>query len=143
MANVEFHVIGVGDKNLASASETRHQIDDVKELECQLQVEGEALTWDFFDNPEEPRSLFQTILNDRDLRVDRGISLENRPPFCVVTSMDGKAVRLEFYEGKIILRLRYDIRTSELDGAKLPNYLKAHRELLQAEQRFFTPLGAM
>ena len=99
--------------------------------------------WDFFDDPEEPRSLFQTILNDRDLRVDRGISLEDRPPFCVVTSMDGKAVRLEFYEGKIMLRLRYDIRTAELDGAKLPNYLKAHREFLQAEQRFFTPLGAM
>ena len=134
MGNIEFYIIGVG-VTLASSSETRQQIDDVKSLECQLQIEGESLTWAFFDDPDEPRSLFQTILNDREMRVNRRIELENRPPICVITSMDGKAVRLEFYEGKYMLRLRFDIRSSALEGAKLPGYLKQHKEFQQAMRR--------
>ena len=141
MGDIEFHVIGVGEETLvssgglASSIETRLQIDDVKSLECRLQIEGESLTWDFFDDPDEPRSLFQTILNDREMRVNRRIELEDRPPTCVITSMDGKAVRLEFYEGKYMLRLRFDIRSSELEGAKLPNYLKQHKEFQQAMRK--------
>ena len=135
MANVEFHIIGVGGKTLASSRETRQQIGLVKAQECQLQIEGEALTWDFFDDPDEPRTLFQTILRDREMRVDQRIPMEDRPPTCVVTAMDGKAVRLEFYEGNMMLKLKYDIRSEELQGAKLPSYLKGHKEFGQAMRR--------
>ena len=124
MANIELYIVGIEEGLPTSSSITRKQIDGVKTLECQLELEGESLSWDFFDDPDEPRTLFQAILRDREMRVDRAIPLENSPPFCVVTSMEGKAVRLEFYEGSDELNLRFDIRSRALEGAELPNYLK-------------------
>ena len=124
MANVELYIIGIEEGFPISSSTTKKQIDGVRTLECQLELEGESLSWDFFDDPNEPRTLFQAILRDREMRVDRTISVENNPPFCVVTSMEGKAVRLEFYEGSHELRLRFDIRSRALERAEMPNYLK-------------------
>ena len=49
--------------------------------------------------------------------------MADRPSFCVVTPMDGKAVRLEFYEGHDALSLVYDLRSKELQGKDFPNFM--------------------
>lgn len=41
----------------------------------------------------------------------------------VVTVMEGKAVRLEYYEGHDALSLVYDVRAKKLQGKKLPNFM--------------------
>jgi hypothetical protein len=124
MEEFEFYLIGLGEEGLTSYKETRMQVDAVKTLECALEVEGARLTWSFFDDPGEPRALFQSIMRDRRMRVDKGIPPEYRPPFCVVTAIGDRAVRLEHYEGRYHLKLRYDIRAKELEGANLPNFME-------------------
>jgi hypothetical protein len=84
---------------------------------------GEKVTWDDVDNPNEPRTLFQSILKDREMRVDKKTLMADRPSFCVITAADGKAIRLEFYEGHDALSLIYDIRSKELQGKRLPNFM--------------------
>jgi len=120
----ETFFIGVDGKKAVASKETITQIEKVRALECTLETEkGEKITWDDVDNPNEPRTLFQSILGDRRRRVDQKTFMADRPSFCVVTSMDGKAVRLEFYEGHDALSLTYDLRSKELQGKKLSNFM--------------------
>jgi len=135
MAEVKNYFIGVGQIEVdtpsetrkrikvVSSSETKKQIEAVKALECCLEHEGESLTWDVFDNPSEPRSIFQSIVKDREKRVDKRTIVETRPPFCVVTAIDNRVVRLEFYEGYRTLTLQYDVRAKELEGESLVNFM--------------------
>jgi hypothetical protein len=123
VAEFDFFIVGIGERQIASSSETRTQIEAVKALECDLEYEGESLSWDYFDDPEEPRTLFRSIYNDRTVRVDKGTPMARRPGFCVVTAMDGKAVRLEYYGGRNTVSLQYDIRAKELEGLDLPDFL--------------------
>lgn len=123
MADVQFYFIGISEGELSSFKATSQQIRFVRTLECCLEFDGEPLTWDFFDNPAEKRALFQSILRDRKMRMDIKYPMEYRPPFCVITAMDNRAVRLEYYEGRIILKLKFDIRAKELEGADLPPFM--------------------
>lgn len=50
--------------------------------------------------------------------------MADRPDFCVITAMDNKAVRLEFYEGHDALELVYDLRAKELHGKDLPKFME-------------------
>ena len=115
--------IGFDGKKVVDSQKTQKQIDRVKMLECILQSDSEKLTWDAFDNPEEPRTLFQAILNDRKRRVDNKTLMADRPNFCVVTAVAGRAVRLEYYEGHDALSKVYDVRSEELEDKSLPDYL--------------------
>lgn len=112
-------------EQVVGSEETKRQVEMVRKLECHLQKDGKALSWDAFDNPKEPRTLFQAIINDRKLRVDQGVIMADRPPVAVVTVLDGKAVRLEYYEGHDALSLVYDIRAKELEGKELPKWLES------------------
>jgi hypothetical protein len=121
-------LIGIDDHGemAVGRAETEEQIARVRGLVCALaNDEGEALTWEDFDNPEEPRTLFQAIARDRGRRIDRGLMMADRPPFAVVTAEGGRAVRLEFYEGHDALALVYDVRARELHGVARANYLGA------------------
>ena len=40
-----------------------------------------------------------------------------------MTAADGQAVRLEYYEGHDALSLRFDIRSPNLQGMSLPNFM--------------------
>jgi hypothetical protein len=124
MAEVDFYFIGIGDGCLSTVSETRKQIDAVKGLECHLEQEGKAMTWDDFEDPEGQPSLFKDILRDRLLRVDQNTRIRRRPGFCVITALNGKAVRLEYYGGLKLLSLQEDFRAKDLQDADLPNFLK-------------------
>ncbi|MBT9144130.1 MAG: hypothetical protein DDT29_02546 [Dehalococcoidia bacterium] len=75
------------------------------------------------DNTEEPRTIFQAILHDREIRVDRNTCMADRPAFCVVTAADGRAVRLEYYEGHDALIQRFDLRSKDLWDKDLPNFM--------------------
>jgi hypothetical protein len=116
--------IGVDGEKVVDSKTTIAQIETVRFLECGLETEkAEKVTWDDVDNPNEPRTLFQSILRDREKRVDEKQFMADRPSFCVITAMDGKAVRLEFYEGHDALSLAYDIRSKKLQGKGLPNFM--------------------
>jgi len=117
--------VGIDGEKTVSSMETKKQIEQVKRLECALESEeGEALTWTTFDDPNEPRSLFQAILQDRKERVDQGVLMADRPCFAVVTAYGHRAIRLEYYEGHDELSLVYDIRAKELRGKELPKWLE-------------------
>ena len=117
------YYIGVDGEKVVNSEETNKQIEEVRKLSCRLQHEENILTWDDFDNPEESRSLFQSILGDRKQRVDKKTLMADRPSFIVVTEHRGAAVRLEYYEGHDSLSLVYDIRCKELEGKELANFM--------------------
>lgn len=123
MAEAKTYVIGLKGNRILSYEETMEQIEEIRSLECGLQVDGEPLTWEAFDDPTEQRTLFQRILEDRYMRVDKKTLMADRPAFCAITAMEGRAVRLEFYEGQKTLRLVYDIRAKEFEGMELPKFL--------------------
>ena len=119
------YFIGADGEQVINSEKTQKQIDEVKKLKCNLQNEGEALTWKAFDDPEESRTLFQSILRDRKIRVDEKTLMADRPAFCVITEHEGEAVRLEYYEGHDALKQVYDIRAKELEGKELPNFMES------------------
>lgn len=123
-----FYFIGVDGEQVVDSTETQRQINEVKALVCGLEHEGRPLDWSIFDNPDEPRTLFQAIRRDRELRVDQHTFMADRPSFVVVTAIDNKAVRMEFYEGHDSLSLVHDLRAKELHGVELPQILEEDPE---------------
>ncbi len=119
------YFIGADGEQVVDSIETAKQIEAVKKLSCSLQDDGNILTWNDFDNPEETRTLFQSILGDRKMRVDEKTFMADRPAFCVITEHEGSAVRLEYYEGHDALSLVYDIRAKELEGKDLPKWMES------------------
>lgn len=122
---MSIYFIGVDGEQVVDSVETAKQIEVVKKLNCNLQNDGNVLTWDDFDNSEESRTLFQSILGDRKIRVDEKTFMADRPAFCVITEHEGDAVRLEYYEGHDALSLVYDIRAKELTGKDLPKWMES------------------
>ncbi len=113
-----------GDGYRASDNEiTRAQIKTVKEYPLGIvDPNGEVFEWINFDDPNEPRTIFQTIVRDRSRRIDQHLIMADRPPFVAVTIEDGKVIRFEFYEGHDALRLVYDFRSPVLKDADLPPF---------------------
>ncbi len=121
--NFETLFIGVDGKRVVGSQETISQIDKVRTLECALESkQGIKITWDHLYNAN-PQCIFREILRDRESRVDQMSLTENKPPFCVITAVDGRAVRLEFYEGHEAFRLVYDLRANELQSKNLPKFI--------------------
>lgn len=117
-------VIGIFNDEAADSKTTIKQIQEVKKYELCLQDEnGNPITWEQLDNPKNECTLFQTIINDRKLRIDQKIIMADRPNFCVVTIDGNKIIRLEYYQGHDSLSLVYDIRTKEYCGKPMENYL--------------------
>ena len=117
--------VGINGEKVVNSVETKKQINRVKKLKSMLTNEnGQPLDWYTFDNPEEPRTLFQAILKDRKMRVDKGQLMADRPSFAVITAKNGKAVRLEYYEGHDSLELVYDIRSPEFYNKELQPYME-------------------
>jgi hypothetical protein len=124
MAKFETLFVGVDGEKVVDSRTTNEQIEKVRLCECLLDSpDGERITWDDLDNVNEPRTIFQSILVDRRMRVDKKTFMADRPSFCVITIVDRKAIRVEFYEGHDALSLVYDIRSKELQSAKLPNFM--------------------
>jgi hypothetical protein len=103
---------------------TRAQADAVVSLPCTLVYEGELLPWTTFDDPDEPNTIFQSIVRDRYRRVDENFPMVNKPPFAVVTVERGRAVRLEYYAGYKHLVLIFDIRSYDWHDKNIPPFIK-------------------
>lgn len=98
----------------------------MKKLECALESpEGEPIPWEAFDNPDEPRTIFQFIVRDRKMRVDQKTLMADRPPIAIIHAVDNRVVRLEFYEGHDELTCSFDLRSKELQGKDLPLWMGA------------------
>ncbi|MCF8307845.1 MAG: hypothetical protein K9I68_02435 [Bacteroidales bacterium] len=120
---IKTHFIGINGETTVNSEQTRQQINLVKKLKCSLVYENQELTWGLFDDPEEPRSIFQAIEHDRRRRVDKKTFMADRPSFAVVTSINDIAHRLEFYEGHDALSLIFDIRSKQFQNLELSHFL--------------------
>jgi hypothetical protein len=115
--------IGTDGEQTVNSHKTNEQIKAVIALDCAFEHDGEKVTWNDLNNQEEPRTIFQSIMRDRYLRVDNHTLMADRPAFVVITAIDNKAVRMEYYEGHDALSLVYDLRSKELQGKKLSNFM--------------------
>jgi len=124
---VKIYFVGSDGEQATNSETTLQQIKEVEKLECALldPENQEPLTWKALNDEAEPRTIFQSILHDRQTRIDEGQLMADRPSFCVITAIDGRAVRLEFYEGHDALSLRYDVRAAELIDKELPKFMES------------------
>lgn len=120
----KIHLIGLVEDRACDSKTTRQQIEEMKKYELNLySTEGEKIPWDIFDDPNEPRTILQAIEGDRKVRVDEKNFMADRPLFAVFTTYGNQIIRLEFYEGHDVLEKVYDIRSKELYGKDMPDYL--------------------
>lgn len=125
------HFVGYDGERAVGTAMTQQQIDQLKSLRCDLVTDsGEPITWADFDNPDEPRTVFRFILSDNKKRVDERMPMANQPPFGVATVADGACVRFEFYEGYHALMKTHDLRSEELQGVELDDYIDTDEELV-------------
>ena len=60
---------------------TREQLADFREYDLAVRSEdGEPVPWDAIDDPDEPESICQHVVRDREQRVDDGTIMADRPP---------------------------------------------------------------
>lgn len=109
-------LVGVDDKGTVDSKTTQTQITEILALECTL-YDKKPLTWGELDH------LLQGIAHDRRLRTDQHTYMADRPAFAAVSVAGSKVVRLEFYGGHDEFKLIFDLRSTELQGKKLPNFL--------------------
>lgn len=122
-------VIGIFNYTAADSKTTIKQIQEVKKYElCLHDKNGNPITWEQLDDPKNECTLFQTIINDRKLRIDQGIIMADRPNFCVATIDGNKIIRLEYYQGHDLLNLVYDIRAKEYYGKPMEKFYDKDHE---------------
>lgn len=125
------HYIGCDKEQLVNSTLTQQQIDQLKALQCVLVTdEGEPVEWTDFDNPDEPRTVFLFILNDRRQRIDKQTAMANQPPIGVATVVDGACIRFEFYEGYRTLKKTHDLRSEELRGVDLKDSIESVEKIV-------------
>jgi hypothetical protein len=95
------------------ADATREQLAELREYDLAVRSEdGEPVPWDAIDDADEPDSICQHVVRDREQRVDDGTLMADRPPVAIFTIDEaaGEVVRVEYYWGHDRLRLEYDLR---------------------------------
>ncbi len=124
--------VGSNGEQAVSTTVTQQQIDQLETLRCDLVTDdGEPVAWADVNNPAEPRTLFQFIMGDRKHRVDEQTPMANQTPLAVATVIDDTCVRLEFYEGYDTLKKTHDLRSEELRGVELKDFIKTAEQILE------------
>lgn len=122
---IKTHFVGFDGEKAVDSATTQAQINAVTVLACAL-VDPESghppEDWRWANDPGEARAIFQLILWDRRARVDQLRLMADRPPFAILTALDGAVVRLEFYEGRDAVECTYDLRSAALRGKDLPKW---------------------
>ncbi len=126
MVNKEFlekKYIGFVSDTVCSSLETKKQIEDIILHEIDIMENNEKVTWsDVYDKTnKETRAIFNSIIEDRIIRVDKKICMASRPSFAVCTFINGVCERIEFYEGYNVLGKSYDLRSKRLKNEQLKN----------------------
>ena len=122
--NATLLFIGHNGEKVVDSVTTQTQIDALVSLPSAIAEEGELIPWSALNDPTEARTLLQFVLTDRRQRVDQGHLMANRPPIAVATVVDGTVVRLEFYEGHDALQKTFDLRSPDLQGKTLPDWME-------------------
>ena len=104
--------IGIKNDKACDSKVTKEQIKSIKKFPISITYENKKLNWAHIDNLDEPRSLFQSIIKDRELRIDKRTLMADRPKFAVCTIEQGKVIRIEFYEGHNRLEKTFDLGES-------------------------------
>ena len=121
---MQFFYLGHDGERVVNSATTQKQIDAVRSLDSALVgATGDPIAWDELDDRDEPRTLFQFILQDRRRRVDEHVAMADRPPVAVVSAIGNRAVRVEMYEGHDALVKTEDLRALELQGRQLPDWM--------------------
>ena len=135
--------VGHDGEKIVDSAETQRQIDRLTALPSKLVDQGEAIQWKALNDPAESRTLLQCVLGDRRERVDKKRLMADRPPIAVATIVDGQVVRLEFYEGHDGLEKTFDLRSAELQGKALPDWMgrdpRAYDQVAFLQQAFGLP----
>ena len=84
---------------LENSQGTRNQITQLSQNPLLLVEQGKQVDWQELFDPNNYRSIFQAILDDRERRVDQREIMCDRPPFAVVTVTENGIERVEYYEG--------------------------------------------
>ena len=95
------------------ADATLEQLAELREYDLAVRSEdGEPVPWDAIDDPDEPESICQHVVRDREQRVDNGTLMADRPPVAIFTIDEdaSEIVRVEYYWGRDRLGLEYDLR---------------------------------
>jgi hypothetical protein len=117
-------LIGHDGEEVVDSATTQQQIHALEALESALvDGQGEPIAWGSLDDPAEPRSPLQCILRDRRIRVDQKTAMAEPPPIAVVTVVGDTVVRFEFYQGRHALAKTYDLRSPELRGQDLRDWI--------------------
>lgn len=126
---IKTHFVGFDGEKAVDSRTTQAQINAVTALACAL-VDPESShspeDWRWANDPSESRTIFQLILSDRRVRIDQHRLTGDRPPFAVLTELDGVVVRLELYEGHDTLECTCDLRSAALVGKALPQWPEQH-----------------
>lgn len=95
------------------ADATREQLAELREYDLAVRSkDGEPVPWDAIDDADEPDSICQYVVHDREQRVDDGTLMADRPPVAIFTIDEtaGAIVRVEYYWGHDRLGLEHDLR---------------------------------
>ena len=121
-------IVGFDEKHesVVDSIVTRKQIEELRKYKLNIvsPETNERITWNIFDDPNEPRTIMQYIIADREMRVDQKNIMADRPPFAVVYTNNDEVVRVEFYQGHDALEQQFDVRAEHLYGQDLPKYLE-------------------
>ena len=136
-------IIGAGPRSRFENSHgTRNQITQLSQYPLLLVEQGKQIEWQELFDPNNHRTIFQTILEDRKRRVDKGEIMCDRPPFAVVTVTENGIERVEYYEGHDRLEMLYDLRSLGFKTRKLTNYIDKDPNPYRIEKDFPAKLPA-
>lgn len=122
--------IGMKDYEVMNSIETKKQIEYLIEkykLDLAVVDNEEAAYFEWkhlYDSSwKEELTILNSIIKDRENRVDENIPMYSRPQFAICTVDNDKIVRFEFYQGDDQLILEYDLRSLELQSKEIqPSY---------------------
>lgn len=113
----------------ADSETTREQIESILTLDLRVRddPDQEFPSWDavYRDEFEGDTPILNHIIEDREMRVDDGEVMMNRPPFAIATIEGDAVVRLEYYTGHNVLEPSFDLRedpSADLDPTYTDRY---------------------
>ena len=127
---------------LENSQGTRNQITQLSQNALLLVEQGKQVDWQELFDPNNYRSIFQAILDDRERRVDQREIMCDRPPFAVVTVTENGIERVEYYEGHDRLEMLYDLSSPNFRTRKMRNYIDKDPHPYRIEKDFPANLPA-
>lgn len=114
--------IGILNGNVLGSVATKEQIELLKEYNLNIETkDGTKITWQHLEGHD--KAIFNTILRDRELRVDKGMVMGDKPRYCICSLKNSDIIRLQYFQGKDELQMVFDLRRKDLYESALNNYI--------------------